>query len=538
MWNRATSPQATSARWERVRGWLPAALLAALAVATYGNTLRNGFVWDDQYIVVDNPETRDLGALGRVLLSPDEASSYYRPLNRASYLVDFQLFGMNAAGFHAVGVALHVVNVLLLLALGRRLFGTRPPAFLAAALLAVHPIQAEAVDFISARNNLLVLAFSLSALLLFLEALRRDSAGRAWLSGLALLLGLLSKEQALGVVPVVVGCALVPGLRAPAGGRRSLAFLVPHASAIVLYAVLRSLALGPGAAGGAILPGLPSRMALQAYAVPHYLGLALFPAGLTIFHDIPAAPLSIPWILPAWVAIAAAAYLLCRRWDAPVAIASLWLAFQYVPISNVVPIPSAPIAERYLYVPAAGLWLLAAAALDRLPRRLGGKALAACAGLAIAALAARTIARNADWRDDLSLMASAVRVNPRSVDARFNLGEVLRERGDLPGAVAQWEEALRLSPDDPRPLVQLGTLAARGGDYARAEAYYRRALQAEPGEPLAHFNLARVCDLTGRPGEALDHYRRFAAAAPDRRTRAQRSFAARRIRELEGSLGR
>ncbi len=181
--------------------------LALLTLAVYGNSLVNGFVWDDEFIIVNDPAVRDLSGAATLMLSPDVVKPYYRPLNRASYLLDYQLFGMRPAGFHAVNVLIHLLNVLLLFLLGLRFFRTAAPAVLAAALFAVHPINAEAVNFLSARNTLLSLFFVLSSILVFHEGLMRGSWGRLVLSGFLWFLGLLSKEPA--ALAIVVMAAMV-----------------------------------------------------------------------------------------------------------------------------------------------------------------------------------------------------------------------------------------------------------------------------------------------------------------------------------------
>jgi hypothetical protein len=130
-------------------------VVAAAALAAHGGDVRNGFVWDDEPIVVESPVTRNVSRLGEALLTPDEVKPYYRPLNRASYLLDHRLAGLDPRWFHLVNVLVHAASALALYAVGRRLFARCGPALLAALLLAVHPIHVEAVAFVSARNDLL-----------------------------------------------------------------------------------------------------------------------------------------------------------------------------------------------------------------------------------------------------------------------------------------------------------------------------------------------------------------------------------------------
>jgi tetratricopeptide (TPR) repeat protein len=501
-------------RRSRLAALAPALLLALATFVAHGNGIANGFVWDDQSIVVESPWTRDLSQLGRVVLSPDETPPYYRPLNRASYLVDYQLFGMDPRGFHLVNVLLQAACAVAFYGLGRRLFGTRGPALFAALLLAVHPVHVEAVAFVSARNNLFALLFATLSLSWLADAAERRSRARAALSGLAFLLALFSKEQGAMVLPLLVAWLYLPGLPGRAAGPSRWRLLVPHAAAAVAYAILRTVSLGAPVASAPILPGLWGRLMVNAWVLPGYLRLALFPRDVTIFHEAPAGLTLLSWIPVAWAIIVAGLLVFLRRPTVASTVGLLWVALNLVPVANIVPIPSTVMAERFFYASAAGLWIVLAEAGRRATARLPRRATAALAGAVVLALGARTLARNRDWHDDLALFRSAVHAEPGSVLAHFNLGVALKDQGDLQGAQAEWARALVLRPDDPGTHAQLGTLAAVHGDLVEAEAHYRTAIRGNPALPEAQFNLGRICERTGRAAEALARYRAVLEARP------------------------
>jgi tetratricopeptide (TPR) repeat protein len=503
---------------------LPHAVLVAATLAAHGDALRAGFVWDDDVIVVRNPDTRDLSRIGSVLLSPDVARPYYRPLCRASYLLDHRLFGMDPRAFHAVSLLVHAASVLVLFGLCRRLFGETWPALLAAALLAVHPVHVEAVAFVAARNNLLALAFALGATWLQLRAWEERRLPLAAASALLFFLALASKEQGAMVLPFLGAWLLAgPGSLRERLGRARL--LVPHVIALGAHLALRAVALGGPAGAPYAGPGLWERLARNWYVVPAYLRLLAFPDRLSILHELPADPFTVWWLPFAWIAVALAVVALVR-WPTPAStFGLLWLAVNLVPALGIVPIPSATVlAERFVHSAAVGVWIVVADAVWRLvrdaPRRRAWAG--AAAALVLVALGARTRAREADWRDDLALFRSAVRAEPRSVQAHFDLGVELKDRGDLGGARREWEAALAIAPDDAGAHSQLGTLAAIEGRYQDAESHYRAALRKDPGLSEAAFDLAKVLERTGRAAEAVGWYRRALDApelAPQARAR-------------------
>jgi hypothetical protein len=490
--------------------------LAILTIAVYGNTLVNGFVWDDEFIIVNDPAVRDLAGAANLMLSPDVVKPYYRPLNRASYLLDYQLFGMRPAGFHAVNVLIHLLNVLLLYLLGLRFFRSAIPAVLAAALFAVHPINAEAVNFLSARNTLFSLLFVLSSILAFHQGLTQGSWGRLVVSGLLWFLGLLSKEPAALAIVVMAAMAFaLPGRRENMP-KLKIAVLLPHLAFAGAYAILRVLAVGGAVGSTGIIPGLLGRLASNLIVIPQYLRLVLFPSNLNIMHFVSAPTIGdIPWLIPVWAVIVIALWRLLRAGSVPVIIGLLWFAINYLPISNIVPIPSAPMAERYLYMPAIGLWIIAA---DRgyalYEKTNNSKAIAAMAAVVVLLLGGVTIHRNQDWKNDIALFSSVVRTDPVSSFGHFNLGNSLRDAGDLNGAEQEWQETLRLDPANSGAMTQLGSFAAIQGDLGKAEHWFRTALDADPANAMARFNLALVFEKTGRLREAEVQYDIFLKNVP------------------------
>ncbi len=189
--------------------WIALLVLTAVTLGVYSVSLFNGFVLDDEVIIVKNPLTLGLTNLRTVLFSPDLIKPYYRPLNRATYLLDYWIFGMSPMWYHAANILIHVLNVILVYVIGRRVLQNSPAAFVSALLFAVHPVNSEAVNFISARNTLLSLFFSLASFLSFMEAKEK---GVRWplLSALLFFCGLLSKETAFMLIAVIALYILLP----------------------------------------------------------------------------------------------------------------------------------------------------------------------------------------------------------------------------------------------------------------------------------------------------------------------------------------
>jgi tetratricopeptide (TPR) repeat protein len=504
--------------------WAPLLLLTAVTVLVYAVSFFNGFVRDDEVIIVNNPQTLSLHNVSDVLFAPDVIKPYYRPLNRATYLLDYRIAGMNPAWYHGINIAIHAGNVLLLYLVCRRLFSDRTAAFIAALLFAVHPANSEAVNFISARNTILALFFSLASLLTFIKA--KDQGTRWPLFSAALFLcGLLSKETAFMLIAMIALYIVIPlpGEEKREQGRGRYAILLPYLLALVVYFIMRAYSLH-GLVGADIpATGLFERLYQNATIIPQYLLLLLFPVDLTIYHaaDPRTGFLALPGaVLGVWIAMLAGLWLLYRKGSKATFFGLAWCVVNYAPISNIIPIPADAITERFLYLPAAGFFIMIGSMLNGLAfqKRWKYQYWTAVAAVLVA-FAILTVQRSLDWKDEITLNTSGVMNSPLSATAHYNLGTALRDRGDLAGAAHEWRRALELDPTNSDSLIQMGTLYAMQGDLATAEAYYRAALRAPQGiadadKSMAYFNLGKIREKQGQPQKALEYYETFLKLVP------------------------
>ena len=497
-------------------------ILTAVTLLVYSVTLFNKFVLDDEVIIVNNPQTLSLRNIPQVVLAPDIIKPYYRPLNRATYLLDYRVAGMNPAWYHGVNVLIHLGNVILLYLVCIRLLPNKAAALVAALMFAVHPANSEAVNFISARNTLLALFFSLASFLAFLEARGRGKR-LPLLSALLFFCGLLSKETAFMLVGVIALCIFVPlqvsekRMRFP----EEVFFLLPYLVSTALYFMKRYYSLQGFV--GTPLPsdGVFSRLARNYHVIPQYLVLLLFPVDLTVFHKVPRGGLlNPPWFLPAWISLLAAAVLVVRSRDRIALFCLFWMVINYAPISNFVPIQSDLITERYLYMPAVGFFIVLGVLFSWIHTQGRSKqALWGITAVVITACAVLTVQRNLDWKNDLALFSSGTRNDPMSPAAHFNLGTAYRENNDLPSASREWEKTLAIDPKYADALTQMGTIAAVQGDLLTAEKYYLAALEApqgrsDPDKSMALYNLGKIYEKRHQPQLALQQYRQFLETVP------------------------
>ncbi len=169
-----------------------AALVVLLALSAYGNSLGNGFAFDDVLIIEDNPVVTE-SDIGAAMATPYwpmavEGTGLYRPVAVASYAAEWELFGGNTLGFHAVSVVSHGLVSLLVFMLLLEFFSTGG-ALAGASIFAVHPVHTEVVANVVGRAELYTAIFYLAACLLFWRGARWRGGVRraARLLGVALL---------------------------------------------------------------------------------------------------------------------------------------------------------------------------------------------------------------------------------------------------------------------------------------------------------------------------------------------------------------
>jgi hypothetical protein len=181
-----------AARFSRSKLWIAAAL-CLLTLLAYSDSFTTGFTLDSSFIILRDPRVLKAAAANlRQILNQDYwwsnfHSGLYRPLTTATFLFNYAIpgNGQHAAGYHAVNILFHVINVWLLFLLASRFFGRAWPAFFAAALWAVHPIATEAVTNLVGRSDELA-AMAILGGLIALYAVRTYLRNPDWKDDLTL----------------------------------------------------------------------------------------------------------------------------------------------------------------------------------------------------------------------------------------------------------------------------------------------------------------------------------------------------------------
>lgn len=332
-------------------------LIVLLVVAVYAPTLRHGFVWDDAFIIVNNPLLEKPGNIPGFFLSEDtieESTGYYRPIPYASFALERSLWGVNPAGYHGVNLVLHILVVLLLYRVLSTLFQKERLALIAALVFALHPVAGETVCFLSGgRNTLLAACFGLLAFLFHL--------GKKPLPALAAFtVAIFSKEFAL-LFPALF---LLADTRLAREKVRCTPYL-PYLAAIAGYLSLRAVAVQKANFLSAI--NLSDAMAAP-YLVVRYALNMLAPVRLKLLYSINPGMIAASACLALLVAGAVACSYVRNRDE--IVFSACWFLLFLLPVINIIPLRTTTVlADRYAYFSLMGFSLALATLICRLKGR-------------------------------------------------------------------------------------------------------------------------------------------------------------------------
>ncbi|MFN2369663.1 MAG: tetratricopeptide repeat protein, partial [Candidatus Krumholzibacteriia bacterium] len=478
----------------------PAALLLLPVLLAYGQVGGFGFVnFDDDAYVQQNP---------RVLEGPTAANLLWAlvtghqgvwiPTTWISLQLDAGLCGPAPGCFHRTNLVLHLVNALLVYALVLALTGGRWRALAVAAVFAAHPLNAEAVCWVTARKDLVLAAWSLAALLCWRRARASWRGGWAWVALACALAAMAAKPQG-----VVLPAALVLVSAWPRGADRhasrsairELVAVLPFL-AVAAAVAWAAFTLARSAEFGELTPVPVAQRVADAPALVWRTALKLVrPAPLAPAYPADGLHVSGAWggaLLLAVLAVLAEGWRRRRRFPALLFGWSWFLAW-LLPTLGLVQGGHLPLGDRYAYLALVGLvFVVAEAAVGAAARRPRLRAPLAALLVAVVALGVLQSRRQAAvWRDPVDLWRHTLAVTSDNALAHQNLAVVLDDRGRPAEAWPHLQAALALDPTS-RTHYNAGNVLLALGRRAEAEQQYLRALARNPGLVEASLNLGAL----------------------------------------------
>lgn len=503
-----------------IRRALPAVLVVALAVAAFVQSAGHGFLfWDDRGFISENRLIAHPSAANLVMLWTRPLLDLYAPLTYSLWALLSALFGPTPWVFHLTNVALHAVNACLVFLLLRDLLDeTDAGAALAGALVfAVHPIQTEAVAWASETKDLLSAALSLAAIRWYVTSRREQNRGAYPAASIAFVGALLAKPSAV-ITPLLV---LVVGRTfCRRSWRDMLTDMAPWLTAAAVFTLIAARAQ-PAAAHLRAVPPLWLRPAVALDALGFYALRIALP-----FHLAPDYGRTAEWLwssgtlIWSWIPAAAVlvgAWWMRARWPAVAATVGLFVG-AVLPVLGLVPFDFqyySNVADHYVYLAMLGPAVGVAFACRQLSMRT--RAIVVATG--VTALFVLSLGQTAHWKDDGTVAARTLAVNPRSFMAHNNLGQLLEERGQLDESLTHYRAALEADPFNGNVLNNVGNVLYKQGRYDEAIRHYTGLLGGEAPRievtARMHNNLGAAYLKTSRFEEAGAEFQRAIEIDPE-----------------------
>lgn len=475
--------------------------------------------YDDSLNVYENSLITDFSwaSLRRFWGGPYEG--LYIPLTYSLWGVLADLSGLFAAGpgsplnpvfFHAANLLIHLASVLVFFRLLGRLLQDPWAAAVGALFFGIHPVQVEAVAWVTGMKDLLGGFFAILALERYLfyaasaEGVRKEVARRRYgVATLIFALSLLAKPSTV-TTPLLAGVLGYFCLERPP---RSLARELLPWLFLTIPVLLVTRASQPGSEG-ALAFTLGQRLLVAGDALSFYLGKLCWPVALAPdYGRSPTQVLGQDWVYLTLLPPLALALLVGWKWRAPWPRAAALLFFlALLPVLGLVSFDFqriSTVADRYLYLAMLGPGLLVAWLFRRFRRRWVVPLV--IAGLALLATGSRLALRH--WHDSLSFNTHALLVNPRSSTAYNNLGVTYCESGKFREALSAYQRAIEIAPEKPNAYVNLGNLYEKAKMAREALNFYRQAIPLVPQSyGLVYRKIGDAYESLGEHEQALTNY--------------------------------
>ena len=495
-----------------MRAWWfgPGCIVGAVSLI-YAQMLTHRFVnYDDPVYITDNAQVlRGLSLEGVRWAFSTCLTGMWHPLTWISLMANVTFFGPEATGFHAVNVTLHALSALTLYATLVSATGAKGRSLLAALLFAVHPLNVESVAWASQRKS------TLSTLLCFLAILAwtryyRSGSYRAY--GVALIffgLGLLAKPMLVSL-PVIFLCFEIWNAQGKIKACWPKAFrLVPFFGLSAISGWICLHPFGPTDVAAADSRLVVADLLNVPRNVVTYLGRLLRPVDLAVYYPSTNEiffGLSIVSMLGllgiTWWVVKSSKPMWTLGWA--------WFFITLLPVSGVIAIGSHATADRYVYLPAVGIFVAIAWSVPSRGIWLGASA------VLVVAWGALAYAQVGLWRDSATLWRHTIGITTPNFTQMGNLAGGLIENGRDDEALFYLKKAFELNPAGHRTCwMNLAYLYDHQGKKLAALEALQKAVRLAPGDPRIHNHLGAILHDLGRGAEAEVALREAMRLNPD-----------------------
>jgi len=517
--------------------------LIITTIAVYWNLQHHEFVHmdDNAYVFANmNVQTGLNPASVKWAFTSIEAA-FWHPLTWLSLMLDYELYGLNAGGYHWTNLLLHTISTVLLFLVLNLMTGSLWRSGFVAALFALHPLHIESVAWVAQRKDVLSTVFWMLTMYAYLIYVRRPGFWRYFIVMVVFVLGSMAKPM-LVTLPFVLllldywplrrfTFAPVPQVqeidayqeKAKSGQGGTILLLVvekvPLIALSIAFSVIVLITENKGAAIASFHElSFFARLGNALVSYLTYLYKMIIPINLAVFYPHP-----LTW--PGWQvlscflvlsSITAIVVFYLKRFPY-LAVGWFWYLGTLVPVIGLVQVGSHAMADRYTYIPLIGLFVILAWGFFDLALKWkkGRVIFSSFACLILCALAAASVFQLRHWENSLTLFKHALAATKGNYLAHSSIGAALLSKNKIDEAITHYLAAVKLRRDYALAYFGLGYSYYLKENYPQALFNYTQALKIDPDYFNVHYQLSHLLLKMNRLNEAIEHCRRAIALKPD-----------------------
>lgn len=507
-------------------------LLSIAVLSVYWQVHNFEFLnFDDHAYVTGRPEVLSgINYKSIIWAFSTTEAGFWHPMTWLSLLLDYELYGLNAGGYHWTNLLLHLASTILLFFFLFKTTGALWRSGLVAVLFALHPLHIESVAWIAERKDALSGFFWMLTMLVYVYYTHRPCFLRYILVLSAFLLGLMAKPMLVTLPFVLLLLDFWPLKRIEFNNNEIRKLLlnskmlmmvlekVPLLAMSFIFSILTYMAekdVGALSEPGA-LPMMDRLInALVSYVV--YLYKTFYPFDLAVFYPHP-----LTW--PIWkgllclfllIMITVVVFMNLKKMPY-LFVGWCWYIGTLVPVIGLVQVGAFALADRYTYIPLIGIFMMCVWGIGDLLNhwRLHKAIITIATSLCIIFLMSATYVQLGYWRTSETLFRHALKVTDNNYIAHGSLALALVEKKQYEQANKHFTVALHIKPDYAPTYQFWGFAMIRQGKRNEAIQYFYRALDINPDFIEVRYRLAEILPEVGRLNEAANQYRAILKKKP------------------------
>lgn len=552
------------------RRWALPLTVALITFLVYLPALKNGFVnWDDGSYVYENYAIRTLDVAFFKWAFTNQVVGHWHPLTMFSYALNYAVWGLEPWGYHLTNNLFHALNTLLVFLLTVKVVnqnssdeGRQKKALITggvtALLFGIHPMHVESVAWVSERKDVLSAFFYLLSLLAYLSYASAINTRKSFYYAICLFLfvmALMSKPMAVSLPVILLILDFYPLGRLTINIKTMLLEKVPFflLSLLASFTTIWAHYLA-GSEGIIELSSLMMRICIAMRAYIFYLLKLILPTDLAPLYP---RPLKIYYLgidyLGSFLLLAVITYLCVHLFKRNKLFLGIWMYYivTLIPVIGIIQIGRHAAADRYVYLPSIGPFLLVGLTVSYLYQRYSQKqyrtAIVGGALIIFGILALMTVQQIAVWRNSITLWSheitlfpsalsysnragaydklgnhlkaiadfnTAIEIDPQYTEAYNNRGLVYNAVGDYQKAIKDYNKALEIDPQYVLAYNNRGLAYDSLGDFELAMKDYKAAIELDPGNAKAYYNRGNSYFKTGNYQSAIQDYNKIVELDP------------------------